>query len=876
MRKHFLILMLMALLPLASWAADLDVNLFVAPNMPYHAPVPLSVTNSQGLTEDTHYTVETTKFYNANHDEFPVADLATAPVGTYYVKVVGLGTYVGQTIYVSFHINGVEITAADIDAIAALTYTGSELKPEPVVTIGTYTLVKGTDYTVAWGNNINAGTTAYVTVTGIGNYSGEPKKNFTINPKDFIADNITIAVSNNEVTYDGTADQTATIVVTDKQLGTTLTYDKDYIVAYESGHKNVGDYTITVTGKGNYDVDAITADKKLKIGKATLLVAPKLTKNYDGKKDLPSTTFGVSDFEFTGLVDATNPTTVATTVKINVAKAARDAKEYVATVDATTAGGISAGGNYTVITQPGTFTINKIPLWVYADDQSVEYGSEINKHKVIVQNLSGSITGWASTSTSTGDLDNIKSAVLVYQDTEDGKLKVMADPDASDAAKLVLGNYTVTYNNDGTITAGEPTAVYGGLTNTKRNITIALNSNVTLTKEYDGEAAAIEENVTDEANLNIIGKTVGTDKLVLTGLTATVADNEGNVTDGTLIKPYKVTLSGATVSANADKYNINYVTTYYTVTKKTLTFTVPQQTVKVGDPVTTFNKTLFDVEGLVEADGSKDGLFVLELAAAVIEADNIKAGSETGNHVKIVRKTSTDPDEDAAIEAKVANYNWPSAETYKLVIVPATTIVLDDSKDLSTLGDADNATITFTTRELTEGVWTTMVLPFEATVRQISNALGYAVVDVLQKTGDQMNFKIFMGTIPAYTPFLVKTDADVNMNTVVFKTAGTDHFNIEVLAEIGGNRDNLTQSNNKYNFIGKVDRAPITENFWAVGSKMTKETFKFDGVRAETGETSVLLPLRAYITAKPDVTDAPVIYIPSLHSPYYQAGYQRC
>ena len=64
--------------------------------------------------------------------------------------------------------------------VANVTYTGSALKPNVVVKDGDYTLVKGTDYTVSYSNNKNAGT-GRVTITGIGNYTGTVTKTFTIN-----------------------------------------------------------------------------------------------------------------------------------------------------------------------------------------------------------------------------------------------------------------------------------------------------------------------------------------------------------------------------------------------------------------------------------------------------------------------------------------------------------------------------------------------------------------------------------------------------------------------------------------------------------------------------------------------------------------------
>lgn len=60
--------------------------------------------------------------------------------------------------------------------------------------------------------------------------------------------------------------------------------------------------------------------------------------------------------------------------------------------------------------------------------------------------------------------------------------------------------------------------------------------------------------------------------------------------------------------------------------------------------------------------------------------------------------------------------------------------------------------------------WNTMVLPFEVTVRELSKAIGYAIVNVYDETNTKASdagFKVTMGTIPANTPFLLKTDADI-------------------------------------------------------------------------------------------------------------------
>ena len=72
------------------------------------------------------------------------------------------------------------IQALWVEDIADVTYTGKAQKPAVVVKNGDKTLVEGTDYTVKYSNNTNAGT-ATATITGIGNYSGTASKTFTIN-----------------------------------------------------------------------------------------------------------------------------------------------------------------------------------------------------------------------------------------------------------------------------------------------------------------------------------------------------------------------------------------------------------------------------------------------------------------------------------------------------------------------------------------------------------------------------------------------------------------------------------------------------------------------------------------------------------------------
>jgi hypothetical protein len=76
--------------------------------------------------------------------------------------------------------NNKDITEVAIDPV---TFTGDPLTPKPVIKDGDKTLIEGTDYTVSYSSNTDAGT-ATITITGIGNYSGTVEFTFTIEKAD--------------------------------------------------------------------------------------------------------------------------------------------------------------------------------------------------------------------------------------------------------------------------------------------------------------------------------------------------------------------------------------------------------------------------------------------------------------------------------------------------------------------------------------------------------------------------------------------------------------------------------------------------------------------------------------------------------------------
>lgn len=109
--------------------------------------------------------------------------------GTYYYYCAVTASIDGSSATASVTSPDVTVTVSEkgydssftISDIADQTYTGSQITPEPEVKFGNNTLVKGTDYDLSYGTNINVGTNAgTVTINFTGNYSGSTTVYFNI------------------------------------------------------------------------------------------------------------------------------------------------------------------------------------------------------------------------------------------------------------------------------------------------------------------------------------------------------------------------------------------------------------------------------------------------------------------------------------------------------------------------------------------------------------------------------------------------------------------------------------------------------------------------------------------------------------------------
>ncbi|MBR0412584.1 MAG: fibronectin type III domain-containing protein [Eubacterium sp.] len=118
------------------------------------------------LISDKYYTVK----YSDNEN-----------VGTATATVTFDGLYTG-TAKRKFVVKPKSLANATVIGVNAMVYTGIARTPTITVKLGDTTLKKNVDYKVTYTNNVNVGT-AYVTITGINNYSGKINKPFVIGPK---------------------------------------------------------------------------------------------------------------------------------------------------------------------------------------------------------------------------------------------------------------------------------------------------------------------------------------------------------------------------------------------------------------------------------------------------------------------------------------------------------------------------------------------------------------------------------------------------------------------------------------------------------------------------------------------------------------------
>ncbi len=188
---------------------------------------------SEKLTPGTDYKVTYSNNINGN--------------STAKITVTGINKYSG-TVEDTFQINGKKISNCTINVGNTVQYQ----KPEVTVYDGSKKLTEGTDYQTInssdYNTNAVGSNSGTVTITGIGNYTETKQVTFKVVAGDYEIKSSDVTWTNTSVMYTGSSQS---IGVSLKKGGSNykITYTKDGEVVTP---KEVGTYTATLTGTGNY------------------------------------------------------------------------------------------------------------------------------------------------------------------------------------------------------------------------------------------------------------------------------------------------------------------------------------------------------------------------------------------------------------------------------------------------------------------------------------------------------------------------------------------------------------------------------------------------------------------------------------------------
>ena len=209
------------------------------------------------------------------------------------LTVTGKGNYTG-TYAKKVDIVAAELADAKIDDIAPKQYTGNRVEPAVTVKLGSDTLVKDTDYTVEYSNNVNPSKDALVTVTGKGNYTGTITKTFeikSISLSELKKQIETESAFTAGVTYTGKAIDPIKDSYAYQGVNAVWMKGRDFEVKYTPQNTNAGTVKATVTGINNYSGESFELEFKInpvslrdtnvKVDLSSVIYSPDLEKRKD-------------------------------------------------------------------------------------------------------------------------------------------------------------------------------------------------------------------------------------------------------------------------------------------------------------------------------------------------------------------------------------------------------------------------------------------------------------------------------------------------------------------------------------------------------------------------------------------------------------------
>ena len=885
MRKNFLLLMLMALLPLAGWAEEkfsADKTIVAVSRIEYQqiAEPTIRVTHDGLLlTKNDDYDFD--GFYEANDgtgSEIAKNDLQAG--NEYYVKVVGKGVYTGAA-YGKFSVEKATLTViiADATDFTQSYMTGSDyaLKADKsdvdvtwtghTITDVTDYLTFGTNYSYSYGTNRNAGSYA-IEFTGI---TAKDATNFdiTIEPRTMVIEKQTISTgglyttTRTAASYDATAQFTYTATAQkptytvewdhDNNSATAkiaLVENKDFVVTYydNGGNQvaatdliNAGTYGVKISGIGNYDGTADYTGSTphqftIKMALLTVMVLPQ-EKVYDGTAfDLTTAKFNVS-----GRVGGDAGKTVEG-LEATTGSTSSDAGSYSIDVDASAAtiGGVLLSNNYDITTVPVNWTIKQRPVTVTVPDVTMVKGDALptlpGSYEVAVEQGydDSGVTGETGAINAT-DKSAIAGCYAV----------ALADDPGEALAGVTASNIEAKDYAEAIKTSG---------TNTQTNYLVTITNGTLKVQGADFTVMPVVESDIEYGNTYTISYytagTIDESKLVfeIDGKEYPYAAQIDNLP--TALGNYTVSIKPGTAVGTGDYLNgeATLQTSAYTIQKRKVTLTVNDQTVHKNDPVAILNELTADNGYTVTSGSLVDGenpVLDYDFATTIVQIGGDKITGYVGSY------DQTTPGAITAVptsDAVNANYDF-TIEGGKLTISEDFTADLATATAKATITEGANNgsayTVTISGRKLNANAWNVLVLPFEVSTFDFCKAIdGYAVFNVLNSAkGGNVKFKLELDKIPANQPFLVKPLAAVDFDT----TSGTPAVKTIKFNDVKFVDGTPTQSITGAEFIGTYEDITIEDDDYYA---MQGGEFKHFSSNATLGFT------RAYIKLASGVATA--------------------
>ena len=680
-----------------------------------------------------------------------------------------------------------EVTIADFDAV---TYNKKDQKPEAIKE-GTFTKDQFTHtltydadesktdyvltyYTTATKNNkgqitgVSSAVTSlvdaktyYVKIEGKNNFTGTAYKEFTINKKQ-----LGVRTKTSNKVYDAT-DKYST--VTGEQSDATNLIFSGLIT--ESGTSGQPGYIAADT----YPDILANSNNKIKL----IL-----------KKDGAVVTKAINAGDYDIVVDQTNASNLFTNYEpvyanggqLKIAKRKleikpKDKSKKFGETDNFVAGVVATKDDVTVVSTTST------------DDELVNNTAD-NIHHVI--------TAYPLLKRAEGENKATYDINLVEDDTH----KLVIKASSADNAEDVTNNYEVTFGkgkftiNAGQISifADEKTFTYGQKTVAQAQECLT----ATIVGMTEAEKTQVQAAVNAALSIEIDENLKLADNDLLPANTTGYSIKIGDLT--TAIPEEILANYEGEINKFADEAK-------FIVNKKALTkVTAKQQALQLGQKLSDLVKdvTTIEIEGLAEGDDAADVIKEMKLQfASYVTKDGdgklITPTSSNANEYKDGTYFKAILFDDAS---PMKNYEYPAAADKKvagdLVITAANqALTLDATLATNTATLTANVgkrlNVTIKGRTLQANKWNALSLPFSISVRDLSKVLGYAIIDRFQQSGDKLSFKIYIGEIPAYTPFLVKVDENVDMQDKVFE---------KVVVETP---KTVTEENDTWKFINTIE-----------------------------------------------------------------------